>query len=357
LQRLWEHQQDQLRSENIDPDCASIVSQLQVYNIGDRMDVSIIIINYNTIDLLRNCLNSICAETRKVDYEVFVVDNASSDGSVQMVENDFPDVILIKNHKNVGFAKANNQAMELCTGKYVLLLNSDTLILNNTISKMVTFMDQNPHVGLACCKLLNPDGTLQINCRNLPRNFYKILVAFRNFLIFFFKNKVSSETLDPLAFMYRKSKEVNYIVGAFMMVRNDVINEVGKLDENFFIYGEDNDWCIRVQKSGWRLWYFSGAEIIHYGGESFAKCPSKQVIDWQFESEYYLLSKHNGRIRLLYWYFSSLIESLVKAGIYGFFCLLPVDSKKAKYAQEKYKYFKYKLKKLNSISMSGRGEC
>ncbi|MCK4824488.1 glycosyltransferase, partial [bacterium] len=148
---------------------------LQVFNITDvRMDVSIVIVSYNTVDLLRNCLNSIYAETRKVDFEVFVVDNASSDGSVQMVENDFPDVRLIKNPKNIGFAKANNQAMELCTGQYVLLLNPDTLILNGAISKMTTFMDQNPHVGLACCKLLNPDGTLQINCRKLPLLVYKI---------------------------------------------------------------------------------------------------------------------------------------------------------------------------------------
>lgn len=267
-----------------------------------------------------------------------------------MVEREFPQVRLIRNNKNLGFAKANNQAMELSSGRYILLLNSDTLILDNAIGRMVTFLDQNPRVGLACCKLLNPDGTLQIASGKLNVRAYRILSSIGALLNALYKRKDPSKIFDPLAIMYRNSQEVRWMTGAFMMARKETINAVGMLDDNLFIYGEDNDWSIRVRKAGWKLFYFSGAHIIHYGGMSFSKCPSPQVIDWQVTSERYLVSKHYGRTRLFYWFFSSLTESIIKAGVYRIVILLSPSLKKRNYAKEKYDYFKYKTKRLNNIS-------
>jgi len=315
-----------------------------------RTDVSIIIVNCNTADLLRECLNSIYVETQSVDFEVFVVDNASSDESTQIVENEFSQVYLIKNRENIGFARANNQAMELCKGRYVLLLNSDAMVVDSAIDKMTTFMDQKPNVGIATCKVLNPDGTFQISSGNLNLWVLKLLKASQGLLKPIFKKIAWLKKADPLAIMYRKSKRIKWMSGSFMMVRDEVISEVGKFDEKFFLYGEDNDWCIRIRKSGWKLWFFAGTKILHYGGESSSKVPSTKVTDWYIESQHYLLSKHFGRLRMIYWYLSSMIVALVQGGRFGFLFLLSCNSKHSSSARERFEYFRYRVKRLNAYS-------
>lgn len=317
-------------------------------------DVSVVIVSYNTKNLLAECIKSVYDETVEADLEVFVVDNASTDGSSQMVQDKFPKVKLIANKENRGFAKANNQAMELGSGRYVLLLNPDTLILENAIDKMIAFMDENQNVGLSTCKLLNADGTVQISSGMANVRVQKL-----------FRSIGALQTLAPqkiswlrqpdlLGSMYRKSQEIRWLIGAFMLVRKEVVNEVGKLDENFFLYGEDNDWYTRIRKSGWKLWYVADADVLHYGGRSSSTVPSTQVVNWDVESNIYLLSKHSGPLRLMYWYGSTLLVSMALGSVFGLLSILPFGLAKSSYSREKYLHFKYKTRKVASCALGKR---
>lgn len=231
------------------------------------MDVSVIIVNYNVRDFLNNALVSLSKALQGLQGEVFVVDNASDDGSCEMVRQSFPHVRLIANDANVGFAKANNQALALSSGEYILLLNPDTIVQEDTVRTLVGFFRENSDVGMAGCKILNPDGTFQLACR---RSFPTPWVAFA---------KVSglSSLLGSTRMFGRynvtylnpdESYEVDAISGSCMMIRRSVYEAIGGLDEDFFMYGEDLDWCYRVQKAGWKVFYVADTKIIHYKGES-----------------------------------------------------------------------------------------
>jgi len=231
------------------------------------IDLSIIIVNWNTKDLLRQCLHSLYNETQKISFEVFVVDNASTDGSLEMLEQEFPKVNLIRNIENLGFAKANNQAIRHSKGRYILLLNPDTLILDNALAKMVNFMDVHPKLGAVGCKILKIDGTVDFRC---ARRFPTLATEF------FEKTGLSKKFSNNRLFGsylisywgHGDSREVNLLTGACMMIRREAIEQVGLLDEDFFMYGEDVEWCYRIQKAGWKVFYYSDAEIIHLGGQS-----------------------------------------------------------------------------------------
>jgi hypothetical protein len=231
------------------------------------MDLSVIIVNYNVRQFLENALTSIKKAMEGIDGEIFVVDNASEDGSVEMVKARFPEARVIENTVNLGFAKANNIALKCAQGRFFLLINPDTIVQEDTLRVMVKFFEENPDVGLAGCKILNPDGTFQLPCR---RNFPTPWVAF---------TKISG-----LAALFPKSKlfgrynltflnpdetyEVDAVSGSFMMVRREVYEKVGGLDEAFFLYGEDLDWCYRISNAGYKVSYVHSTKIIHYKGES-----------------------------------------------------------------------------------------
>jgi len=229
--------------------------------------LSIIIVNYNVKEFLEQALQSIQKATVNLDAEVFVVDNHSVDESVKMVRRKYPWVQLIVNEQNAGFAAANNQALQQARGDYLLVLNPDTLVQEDTFATMIDYLDEHPDVGMAGCKILNPDGTLQLACR---RSFPTLRVALPKIFglsRLFPRSKVFGKYnltyLDP-----DQETSVDAVSGSFMMVRSKAMEQVGLLDESFFMYGEDLDWCYRFKQAGWDIKYVPDTKIIHYKGES-----------------------------------------------------------------------------------------
>lgn len=231
------------------------------------MDLSIIIVNYNVKEFLQNLLHSIKKATQSLQTEIIIIDNASDDGSVEFLREKFPEVKVIANNKNLGFGKANNLGLKIASGKYLLMLNPDTIVAEDTFTKMISFFENNPSVGLAGCKILNPDGTLQLACRrSFPgpwTSFCKVTGLsnlFPNSRLF---AKYNLTYLDE-----NQTYEVDAISGSFMMMRKEVYEKIGGFDEQFFMYGEDLDLAYRVQKEGYKVYYFHETQIIHYKGES-----------------------------------------------------------------------------------------
>jgi len=239
------------------------------------MTLSVIIVNYNVREFLGEALSSILRAVKNISAEIIVVDNASSDGSVEYIKANFPSVRVVRNAENVGFARANNQAIQLSIGKYICLINPDTIVQEDTFSVLLKFMDEHPEAGAAGCKILNPDGSLQLACR---RSFPTPWVAFTKIsgLAYLFPKsrlfgRYNLTYLDPDAV-----SDVEAISGSFMLVRRETIDRVGLLDESFFMYGEDLDWCFRIRQGGWKIYYVPTTQIIHFKGESSKKSPFEQ---------------------------------------------------------------------------------
>lgn len=234
------------------------------------MKLSVIIVNYNVKYFLEQCLISVKNSGKGIDMEVFVVDNNSSDGSVEMVADKFPDVKLIANQENTGFSKANNQAIRLCSGEYVLLLNPDTVVEGDTFPKIINYMDNTPGAGSLGVKMLDGKGKfLPESKRGLPTPsvaFCKIFGLSRLF--------PKSKRFGQYHLGYFGENEINpvdVLPGAFMLIRKSVLNEIGLLDEDFFMYGEDIDLSYRITKAGYQNIYYPETRIIHYKGESTKK--------------------------------------------------------------------------------------
>ena len=229
------------------------------------MDVSIIIVNWNTCDLLAQCLESLAENAGKQGHfsvETFVVDNASTDGSSQMVREHFSQVHLIENEQNVGFALANNQAIVRAAGRYVVLLNSDTEVYPGALETMVAFMDQHPEAAGCGPLLLNADGTLQPSC-------HPMLTPGREFWRLMFLDRVWPRATYLQARWNRSTpRQVEVIKGACLLLRSEVLNQVGLLDDQYFMYTEEMDLCYRLLEAGWELWWVPGAKVKHYGEAS-----------------------------------------------------------------------------------------
>ncbi|MHC4551329.1 MAG: glycosyltransferase family 2 protein [Planctomycetota bacterium] len=233
------------------------------------VDVSIIIVNWNTRQLLEDCLRSIERTTGNVAYEVVVIDNASQDDSAQMVKDKFPDVRLIENNDNRGFSAANNQGMTVAQGEYVLLLNSDTVVLDDAIEKTIAFARQSTTAAVVGCRVLNPDRTLQPTCFRFPsvlNLFLSTTYLYKMFpkSEFFGRERMTWWNRDDV-------RQVDVVTGCFMLVRREAIEQVGAMDENFYFYGEETDWCCRFKQAGWKCLFTPDAEIIHLGGQSSQK--------------------------------------------------------------------------------------
>lgn len=232
--------------------------------------VSIVIVSYNTVDILDQCLESI--ERCESDYQldVIVVDNGSHDGSPDLVAERYPGVRLIRNSDNLGFSKASNQGIRISDADYILLLNSDTVVLPGSIDRVVEYLAANPTAGVVGCKVLKPDGSLDQPCRRsfpTPANslyqrlgLTRLFPRSRRFGAYY----VSYLDPDVLA-------EVDCVMGAYMMIRRAVVDDIGLLDEECFFYAEDIDYCYRAKQAGWRVVYFPAATIIHHRGASTAK--------------------------------------------------------------------------------------
>lgn len=241
------------------------------------MNLSIIIVNWNTKNLLEKCLESVYKETKDLDFEVFVVDNGSKDGSSEMVEKKFPQVNLIKNRFNVGFAKANNQAIRKSRGEYILLLNPDTIILGNTLKKMVDFLENHPQVGILGPKIINPDGSLQPSSRTFPTLMSQILILLK--LHNFFPWLPPIKKYYMLNWDHSETREVDQVMGSCFMIRKKLIDKIGLLDENYWIWFEEVDFCKRAKIAGWEIWFLSDVSIIHHKARAFEQVsPIKKQI-------------------------------------------------------------------------------
>ncbi|MBX3007391.1 MAG: glycosyltransferase [Melioribacteraceae bacterium] len=231
------------------------------------IDLSIIIVNYNVKEFVLNLLQSIQEASKNIKSEIIIVDNASDDDSVELIQDKYPAVKLISNKENVGFGRANNQGMKVAEGKYILLLNPDTIVREDTFEKMILLFQSRDDIGIAGCKVLNPDGTLQLACR---RGFPGPWTSFTKIvgLSALFPNSKTFARYNLTYLDENKSYEVDAVSGSFMMMKREIYELMGGFDSQFFMYGEDLDLCFRTQKAGYKIYYFHETEIIHYKGES-----------------------------------------------------------------------------------------
>jgi O-antigen biosynthesis protein len=267
------------------------------------MTLSVIIVNYNVRQFLENALTSISRALTGIDGEVIVVDNASDDGSAAMVREKFPAVRLIESAGNVGFARANNLALKVAQAEFLLLINPDTIVQEDTFRVMLDFFRAHPETGLAGCRILNPDGSFQLPCR---RSFPTPWVAFTKVFglsTMFPKSRLFGRYnltyLDPDA-----TYEVDAVSGSFMMLRRAVYEKIGGLDESFFMYGEDLDWCYRVRQAGFAIHYVHATQIIHFKGESTRRSNIDEVRVF-YGAMILFVEKHFARSRVA-WFFLHL---------------------------------------------------
>lgn len=245
------------------------------------MDVSIIIVSWNTRDLLRNCLRSIQQQTVHHSFEVFVVDNASRDGSAAMVRDQFPAVHLIANSDNRGFAAANNQAIREARGRYVLLLNPDTIILDRAIERSVTFADVHPDTAVVGCQVWSDDNTVQRTGFAFPGP-VNLILALSGLSRLLPRSKLFGR--PELGWWNRDTEtDLEVVSGMFMLVRRTAIEQVGLLDEDYFVYAEEADWCFRFAKAGWRRRFTPAARILHLdgGGKSSGQVSARMYVQLQ----------------------------------------------------------------------------
>jgi len=257
--------------------------------MSDHPDLSIIIVNWNTRELLAGCLQSLHDTVQAHSFETWLVDNASTDGSLEMVREQFPQTHVIANAKNVGFVRANNQALERCQGRYVLLLNSDTRALPGSLDAAVRFMDAQPQAGLAGVRLLNADGSFQASYTAFPtlwREFLILTTLGRRFI------RPEFPSYGPQ--VDRGPQEIaGYMEGAFLLARREAVAQIGGLDERIFMYAEDVDWCYRFFQARWQVWYLPDAPIVHYGGQSSKKRRGRMEAEL-YRSRVYFFHKHHG---------------------------------------------------------------
>ena len=222
-----------------------------------------------------DCLNSIYETVKDIDVEIYVVDNNSTDGSQAAVKNGFADVKLIENETNTGFGYANNQALRIMQGRFAVLLNSDAVLKENSVKRLLAFMTTTPRAGIAGVQLLNDDGSRQNSIDNFPSSETEIFN--KSILRLFFPGKYPSKNMS-----YKDPIEVDSVIGACMMVRKEAMGDVGVFDEDYFIFLEETDWCFRMNKKGWKVYHVPDAEVFHLSGHSKKRTP------WRSQIEYYI---------------------------------------------------------------------
>ncbi|MGQ9702108.1 MAG: glycosyltransferase, partial [bacterium] len=271
-------------------------------------EISVVIVNYNVKHFLEQCLMAVERARHNLKTEIIVVDNASVDGSQSMVKKKFPQVQLIENHKNLGFGKANNQAIKIARGKYIFILNPDTLIQEDTLLVLKNFLDEHPEVSMVGCKLINPDGTFQVaSRRSIPTPwvaFTKIVGLSRIFPKSKIFGRYNLTYLSP-----ELESEVDVLSGSLMMVRKDILAKVGYFDEDYFMYGEDIDLCYRIKKAGGKIYYTPKTKAIHYKGESTKKGEFSYITNF-YTSMLIFIDKHFKN------YYSAFVKFVLVLGIY-----------------------------------------
>lgn len=282
-------------------------------NNEPRPLLSICILSWNTSELLRACLHSIYADPQSRQWEVVVVDNNSSDQSAAMVSSGFPHVRLVLNPSNLGFAVGNNRAMELARGDLILLLNPDTRVEPGALGRLMDFLQANPKIGAVGPKLLSEDGSVQLSCGIRPS------------LLTEFVNKMLLHNLFPFyklgRWHHRETRDVDWVMGACLLVRRQVVEEVGGLDPAIFMFHEDLDWCLRIRDAGWRISYLPFSRIHHLRGASTRQNLKDMLVVSQ-RSLYFLFAKHFGKRHVLILRCLTLIEMTLRSTVWLPYCIL-----------------------------------
>jgi GT2 family glycosyltransferase len=254
------------------------------------MELSVIIVSFNVCDFLRQCLRSAMVESGKIGYEIFVVDNNSEDGSVEMIENEFPDVKLIINKVNSGYSVANNQAIRKSAGRYILLLNPDTIVEKDTFSKCIDFMDNHPDAGAMGIRMINGEGRfLPESKRALPTPATAFFKSF-GFSFLFPKSRFFSRYYLP-QIDNRQTSLTEVISGAFMFIRREALNKSGLLDEDYFMYGEDIDLSYRLLRTGYKNYYFPEVQLVHFKGKSTPRNNFKDILHFYKAMRIYVMKR------------------------------------------------------------------
>lgn len=275
------------------------------------MKLSIIIINWNVQDLLSTCLETIdrnVTTSNLPKVETLVIDNASTDGSVKMIREKFPWVKLVANTENSGFAKANNQGIALCSGEYILLLNPDTRLHDNSLKILIDYLDEHPTVGAVGPLLLNPDGTLQFSCYPTPsllREAFRLLRP----------NRAVGHGAYPMQeWSWSQPRPVDVVQGACLMIRRQVLEQVGLLDEEYFIYTEEVDLCTRIRQANWEIVWVPTAQVVHYGGQSTRQVATEMFLQL-YASKIIYFRKRQGVMTARYYKLILMLASLLRIAI------------------------------------------
>jgi GT2 family glycosyltransferase len=264
--------------------------------VSPEVDLTIIIVSWNTKERLRRCLRSIWRTNVETAFEVIVVDNASSDSSADCVEGEFPQINVIRNDKNLGFARAANQAIIMARGDLIMLLNPDTVVHDKTIDRLVAFASEHPDIGIIGCKIVNEDGTLQHSCRRFPT---PVVGLFRNTFLgrLFPHNRFTTRYLMD-DWDHENIREVDWVSGACMVIRREALSEIGVLDERYFMYCEDLDLCFRAHNAGWKIFYYPRAIVTHRKGAASDQAQVRCIITFH-KSLYKFFCKYFSRARFL----------------------------------------------------------
>ena len=292
--------------------------------VNDIKDFSIIIASWNAKVHIDRCLHSIFSSPISPSLEVIVVDNNSSDGSVDLIETKYPQVMLVKNTSNLGFGKANNIGIRLSKGKFLCLINSDVEVLPGSIEKMIAYLNNNPSIGMLGPKIVGPTGTVQRSCMGFPTlaNVFYHAVCLDS--LFPYSKRFGRQLMTY--WKHDRISDVDIINGCFWVVRREALETVGLLDEQFFMYGEDMDWCKRFWKAGWRVTFFSEAKAIHYGGASSSNSPIRFYLEMHRANLAYW-KKHHGPVSQVFYRSLLVIRHIIRIIIHSL--RLVVSSKRS----------------------------
>lgn len=244
------------------------------------MDISVVVVNWNTRELLLGCLASVFETMRGMEFEVWLVDNGSHDGSLNAVKQDYPIVRIIENQENLGFAAANNQAFRQMSGRYALLLNTDAVLTGGAVQELYGFMETNPDVGMACGQLLNDDGSKQNSIANFPS--LLTLLCNETILRVLFPKKFPSKRRQ-----YGEPIEVESCIGACLIVRKEAMDEIGLLDESYFFFMEETDWAFRMRGADWKVCFVPSARILHLQGQSVGHSLKSRIMFYRSRYIYF----------------------------------------------------------------------
>lgn len=278
------------------------------------IDISIVIVTWNAKQYVEDCLTSLCDRDNTMSTEIIVVDNASTDGTADLIGKQFPHIQLIVNTCNLGFSRANNIGITLATGRYICLINPDVQVPPDCLSKMYEYMEEAPTIGLLGPQMRGPHGEIRRSCMRFPTLRNSFLRAMALDSTFGKTGRFGGSLMTD--FQFDTMKDVDVLNGWFWMARREAVDQVGPLDERFFMYGEDIDWCKRFHSTKWRVVFYPGANAIHYGGASSSNAPVRFYVEMQRANLQYW-EKHHSHISLLFYLLTACLNHASRVIGYG----------------------------------------